>query len=175
MSLRILTLLGCLLAASPAAPAGETTWQRNAPWLQEQIGDCAGGEDLDACRYFPARALDRLFGIERMCQGEACANHWQVAETVLGGDGWTELGNASDQAALTKARDMATGGMPVVAIYGGMVALVMPGKAFPSQRWSRNVPLAVGARVDQPDASIYGKGLNFLFSEPETVTLYVHK
>ena len=98
-----------------------------------------------------------------------------MAETILEGEGWTELGSASDQAALTKARDMATGGLPVIAVYGGMVALVMPGKLFPSQRWSRNVPLAVGTRVDQPDASIYGKGLNFLFSDPETVTLYVHK
>jgi hypothetical protein len=175
MSLRILPVLWCVLAASPVVLAGETTWQRNATWLQEQVGDCAGGEDPDACRYFPARALDRLFGIEQMCQGEACANHWQVAETVLEGEGWTELGSASDQAALTKARDMATGGLPVIAVYGGMVALVMPGKLFPSQRWSRNVPLAVGVRVDQPDASIYGKGLNFLFSDPDTVTLYVHK
>jgi hypothetical protein len=175
MSLRLLAILWSLLAAAPLALAGETTWQRNATWLQEQIGDCAAGEAPDACRYFPARALDRLFGIEQMCKGEACANHWQVAETVLGGQGWTELGSASDQIALSKARDMATGGLPVIALYGGMVALVMPGKLFPSHRWSRNVPLAVGTRVDQPDASIYGKGLNFLFSDPQTVTLYVHK
>jgi hypothetical protein len=173
MSLRILAVL--LLGACPVGLAAETTWQRNADWLQEQIEECAGGTDLDACRYFPARALDRLFGLEAMCEEGTCAHHWQVAETVLDSGGWTELGTAADQAALSKARDMATGGLPVVAVYGGMVALVMPGDLFPSQRWSRNVPLAVGARVDQPDASVYGKGLNFLFSDPETVTLYVHK
>ncbi len=175
MSLRILAIALCSFIAAAPVLAADTTWQRNANWLQEQVGDCAGGEDLGACRYFPARALDRLFGIEHMCEGETCANHWQVAESVLEGDGWTELGSATDQAALSKARDMATGGLPVVAVYGGMVALVMPGQLFPSHRWSRNVPLAVGARVDQPDASIYAKGLNFLFSDPETVTLYVHK
>ena len=175
MSLRILAIVSCLLAGAPLALAGDTTWQRNATWLQQQIGECAGGEAPDACRYFPARALDRLFGIEQMCKGESCSNHWQVAETILDGEGWTELGSASDQATLTKARDMAAGGLPVIAVYGGMVALVMPGKLFPSQRWSRNVPLAVGTRVDQPDASIYAKGLNFLFSDPQTVTLYVHK
>ena len=175
MSLRILAIVSCLLAGAPVALAGDTTWQRNSTWLQEQIGECAGGEAPDACRYFPARALDRLFGIEQLCKGETCANSWQVAESVVEGEGWTELGSASDQAALTKARDMATGGLPVIAVYGGMIALVMPGKLFPSQRWSRNVPLAVGTRVDQPDASVYGKGLNFLFSDPQTVTLYVHK
>ena len=175
MSLRTFAVLLLGLGACPASLAGDTTWQRNAAWLQQQINECAESTDPDACRYFPARALDRLFGIDEMCEDGSCAHHWQVAETVLGSGSWTELGTAADQAALTTARDMATGGLPVVAVYGGMVALVMPGKAFPSERWSRNVPLAVGARVDQPDASVYGKGLNFLFSDPETVTLYVHK
>src|SRR5262245_45040918 len=118
MSLRILAIVSYLLAGAPAAMAGDTPWQRHATWLQQQIRDCAAGDAPDACRYFPARALDRLFGIEQMCKGESCANHWQVAETVLGGVGWTELGSASDQAALTKARDMATGGLPVIAVYG---------------------------------------------------------
>jgi hypothetical protein len=175
MSLRTFAILLLGLGACPASLAGDTTWQRNAAWLRQQINECAESADPDACRYFPARALDRLFGIDEMCEDGSCAHHWQVAETVLGSGSWTELGTAADQAALTTARDMATGGLPVVAVYGGMVALVMPGKAFPSERWSRNVPLAVGARVDQPDASVYGKGLNFLFSDPETVTLYVHK
>ena len=176
MSLRILAILSCVLAGAPAALAGDTTWQRNATWLQQQVGDCAGGEDPDACRYFPARALDRLFGIDQMCKGGV------LRQSLAGGrdrSGGRRAGPSWEapptRPALTKARDMATGGLPVVAVYGGMVALVMPGKLFPSQRWSRNVPLAVGTRVDQPDASIYAKGLNFLFSDPETVTLYVHK
>jgi hypothetical protein len=51
----------------------------------------------------------------------------------------------------------------------------MPGKLFPSQRWKHGVPIAAGARVDKPEASVYGKGLNFLFSDPTKVSLYAHK
>jgi hypothetical protein len=72
---------------------------------------------------------------------------------------------------------MATGGLAVVAVNAsvGWVVLVMPGDLYPSQRWRRNVPVAVGTRLDQPDASVYRQGLNFLFSDPSKVTLYVHK
>ena len=175
MSHRILVMLVPLLLAQQPVWAAETTWRRNADWLEEQIGSCADGSDPDACRFFPARALSRLFGLEELCQGESCVGPWTVAETVLEGDEWSELGSASDQAVLTKACDMATGGLPVIAVHGGMIALIMPGPLYPSQRWSRDVPLAVGARVDDPAASVYAKGLNFLFSDPEAVTLYVYK
>jgi hypothetical protein len=175
MSLRMLPAVCALLfAASGGAGAGETTWERNAGWLEEQIDGCAQHLDPDACRFFPARALDRLFGIEQMCEGESCIGPWKIAELAIEREGWTELGSASDQAVLTKAAEMARGGLAVVAIHGGMVALIMPGELFPSQRWSRNVPLAVGARVDDPAASVYAKGLNFLFSDPAKVILYVY-
>jgi len=173
MSPRIVPIVCLLLFAAHGAHAGETTWQRNATWLGEQIVGCAEGLDSDACRFFPARALDRLFGIEDMCAGESCIGPWSVAELVIDGPGWTELGTGSDQAVLTKAAEMARGGLAVVAIHGGMVALVMPGEMYASERWSRNVPLAVGTRVDDPAASVYAKGLNFLFSDPAKVTLYV--
>jgi len=174
MPVRTLTLLA-LLAAGAGTSAAETTWTRNASWLEQQISACATGEDPVVCRYFPARALDRLFGLEELCDGDACVNPWRVAELAIEGDAWSPLGKADDQAVLARAQQMAAGGLPVVAIYGGMVALVMPGNLFPSERWRRNVPLAVGTRVDDPEASVYGKGLNFLFSDPSQVSLYVHK
>jgi hypothetical protein len=79
----------------------------------------------------------------------------------------------------SRAQEMAVGGLPVVAVQAagdrGFIAIVMPGKLYPSQRWSLNVPLAVGARVDKPEDSVYAKGLNFLFSDPAKVTLYAYK
>ena len=85
MLLRVLAALSVGVCAAATGFAGETTWQRNADWLKEQIGQCAGDANPDACRYFPARALDRLFGIEQMCQAASCANPWEVAEVVLEG------------------------------------------------------------------------------------------
>jgi len=49
------------LIAGPCA--AQTAWERNADWIEEQIEDCAEGWDAAACRYFSARALSRLFGL----------------------------------------------------------------------------------------------------------------
>ena len=171
---RLRAVLTLLLLAYSSTWASETTWERNAAWLKAQINSCVDGTDPDACRRFPARTLHRLFGIDQLCEMDSCVNPWRIAEMAVSGDGWSLLGLAEDQDVLTKAQQMANGGLPVIAVHGGMVALVMPGKLFPSQAWMRNVPLAVGARVDEPSASVYAKGLSFLFSSPDSVTLYVH-
>lgn len=163
------------LIAGPCT--AQTTWERNADWLEEQIEDCAEGWDTAACRYFSARALRRLFGVPEVCSGESCMNPTQLAERIAKGDPWAELGAATEQTVLNQAQQMATGGLPVVAVNEsiGWVVLVMPGNLYPSVRWRRNVPVAVGTRLDEPYASVYGQGLNFLFSDPSKVTLYVHK
>jgi hypothetical protein len=169
----------CLLAANGAVVAGNTTWDRNAAWLEEQINHCASGNDEDACRYFPARALARLFGLAEFCSGGNCMNAAEIATKVAAGGEWSLLGPATDQKILNQAQDMAIGGLAVIAVRVwddmGLVAIVMPGKLFPSQTWKHEVPIATGARVDKPSASTYGKGLNFLFADPSKVTLYVHK
>jgi len=174
----IAAVSACILTGS-AAMAGNTTWERNASWLEEQVRHCATGNDDDACRYFPARALARLFGLAEFCSGSNCMNSPEIAAKITAGGEWSLLGPASDQKVLTQAQDMAVGGLAVVAVRGsgdmGLVALIMPGKLFPSQRWKHGVPIAAGARVDKPEASVYGKGLNFLFSDPTKVSLYAHK
>lgn len=166
-----------LLYLVAGACAAQTTWERNAGWIEEQIEDCAESWDTAACRYFSARALNRLFGLAEVCSDESCMNPIQLAEQIARGGTWAQLGAATEQAVLIQAQQMATGGLPVVAVNAsvGWVVLVMPGDLYPSQRWRRNVPVAVGTRLDQPEASVYGQGLNFLFSDPSKVTLYVHK
>ena len=91
-------------------------------------------------------------------------------------DKWGALGAASDQAVLDKARELAAT-KAVVAILNeedrGQMAIIMPGAAVPSGKWGLNVPIAVGARVDRPESSVYAKGLNWLFADPAKVTIYV--
>jgi hypothetical protein len=86
------------------------------------------------------------------------------------------LGAANDQAVLDKARELAAT-KAVVAILKeddrGQIAIVMPGAAVASGRWGLKVPIGVGARVDRPEASVYAKGLNWLFADPAKVVVYV--
>ena len=178
MSKRTLNACAILVLYSGIAGAGGT-WDRNAGWLQEHIQACQKRTEEFACRYFPARAMKQLFGMGEFCSEEHCLLSHEIAAEILKGGHWAALGRASDQAILTQAQEMATGGLPVIAVQAGsdkgLIAIVMPGKLFPSQRWSRTVPLGVGTRVDRPEDSVYGKGINFLFSEPAKVTLYAYK
>ena len=173
---RVLVAASLSLSLSGAC-AAQTTWSRNASWLEEQIASCAQGQDLATCRTFSARALSRLFGVLDLCNSTSCMSSLQLSSEIAKGGPWTPLGAATEQTVLTQAQQMAVGGLPVVAVNAaiGWVVLVMPGELYPSQRWRRNVPAAAGTRLDQPDGSVYGKGLNFLFSEPSQVTLYVYK
>lgn len=176
MLLRMLATAWLSLLVSGAC-AAETTWARNADWLEQQIAGCAEDQDLATCRTFSARALSRLFGVLDVCTTTSCMSSLQLSTQIAKGGPWTPLGAATEQAVLTQAQKMAVGGLPVVAVNAavGWVVLVMPGEMYPSQRWRRNVPAAAGTRIDQPDSSVYGKGLNFLFSDPSKVTLYVYK
>lgn len=165
------------LASGVAVAAG--TWERNASWLQEQIEACQNRSEEFACRYFPARAFKQLFGMGEFCSDDRCLLSHEMAARIAKDTQWAALGSASDQAILTQAHDMATGGLPVIAVHAGadkgLIAIVMPGKLLAAQSWSMKVPLAVGTRVDKPESSVYGKGLNFLFSDPAKVTLYAYK
>jgi hypothetical protein len=172
-------VLGSALASAGGAIAGDTTWDRNASWLREQIDNCVEGKGEYACRHFAARALHQLFAIDDYCKADACLQSHEIAAELSKDSHWEVIGKGDQQAVLNQAQEMATGGLPVIAVQAGadkgLVAIVMPGRLVPSQRWSRNVPVSVGTRLDKPEGSVYGKGLNFLFSDPSKVTLYAYK
>ena len=58
----------------------------------------------------------------------------------------------------------------------GQVAIIMPGEPVPSGKWGMDrVPIGTSARTDAPDRSIYGEGINWVFSDPARVTLYARQ
>jgi len=176
--LRILALLAALLAV-PAHAADP--WVQNDGYLKSAIDECrAAGKDRTTCRHFTGEALDRLFGIGGFCKPNRCLKAVEIEWELRHNPGmWTALGAASDQAALDKARELAGNGKAVIAVQNdrdrGQVAIIMPGAAVPSGSWGLKVPIAVAARVDRPERSVYGKGINWLFDEPGAVKLYAHK
>ena len=162
----------------PAVASAEDVWSRNDGYLKSAINDCsAAGAYRTVCRNFTGEALNRLFGIGDFCTASRCMKaveiEWEIRKHP---DQWAVLGAANDQSVLDKARELART-RAVVAILKeadrGQIAIVMPGAAVPSGRWGLNVPIGVGARIDHPEASVYGKGLNWLFADPAKVIVYV--
>ena len=162
----------------PAIASAEDTWTKNDGYLKSAINDCsASGSDRTACRHFTGEALNRLFGIDDFCTDKRCLKAVEIEWTIRNKpDKWGPLGAASDQAVLDKARELAAT-KAVVAILNeddrGQMAIIMPGAPIASGKWNLRVPIAVAARVDRPESSVYGKGLNWIFTDPAKVTLYV--
>jgi hypothetical protein len=162
----------------PAFASAQDIWARNDGYLTSAINDCAAaGADRTVCRNFTGEALNRLFGIGDFCTDSRCMMaveiEWEIRNHP---DKWGPLGAANDQAVLDRARELAAT-KAVLAVLNeadrGQIAIVMPGAALASGKWGLNVPIGVGARVDRPEASVYGKGLNWLFADPAKVLLYV--
>ena len=178
--MRILRALSVALAAlMPLYAHAENAWVSNDGYLRSAIKDCTtAGPDRTICRHFTGEALVRLFGIGDFCTESRCLKaveiEWELRNKP---DKWGALGAANDQAVLDKARELSANGKAMIAVQNsddrGQIGIIMPGAAVPSGKWRLNVPIAVAARVDRPEASFYGKGINWLFSDPARVTLYV--
>ena len=175
-SLRVFGFATVLLL--PALAVAADVWTENDGYLKSMINDCsAAGADRTVCRNFTGEALNRLFGIGDFCTRSRCMMaveiEWEIRNAPAK---WGALGSANDQAILDKARELAAT-KAVVAILNeadrGQIAIVMPGAAVPSGRWGLKVPIGVGTRVDRPEASVYAKGLNWLFADPAKVVVYV--
>jgi hypothetical protein len=175
-SLRVFGFAALLVL--PAFAWAQDVWSKNDDYLKSAINDCtAAGADRTVCRNFTGEALNRLFGIGDFCTESRCMKAVEIEWELRNNPGkWGVLGAANDQAVLDKARELAAT-KAVVAILKeqdrGQIAIVMPGAAVPSGQWGLKVPIGVGARVDRPEASVYGKGLNWLFADPANVVVYV--
>ena len=175
-SLGMLGIATLLLVPAPAS--AEDVWTKNDGYLRNAINDCSAADtDRSVCRNFTGEALKRLFGINDFCVKSRCMKAVEIEWTIRkASDKWGALGSANDQAVLDKARELAAT-KAVLAILNekdrGQVAIIMPGAPVTSDKWGLNVPIGVGARVDRPESSVYGKSLTWLFADPAKVNIYV--
>ena len=158
-------------------------WTEHGDWAKSQINDCqaATGGAVDVCRYFAAEAFKQLFGIDDFCAGTGCMTAPEIESEIRNNpEKWTVLGTADDQVAFDKARELAGQGQAVVAGQNvedrSQVAIIMPGEPVPSGKCAMDrEPIGTSARTDAPDRSIYGEGINWVFSDPTKVTLYARQ
>jgi hypothetical protein len=177
----LMSRLAILVLLCPVSLHAEDTWVANDGYLKGAINDCmAAGADRAVCRNFTGEALERLFGIGDFCTESRCLKaveiEWELRNTPAK---WEALGAATDQAVLDRGRELAASGKAVLAVLNdkdrGQIAIIMPGASIPSGRWGLKVPIAVAARVDRPDQSVYGKGLSWIFPEAEKVSIYARR
>lgn len=180
--LRSMLFGGALIALSCSANAQSDPWTAHGDWVSSAIKSCQQATgDLSPCNDFAGQALDRLLGTTEFCSDSHCMLSAEIEAKLRDNpEHWQLVGGASDQAVLDKARDLAASGKIVVAAQSennlGQIAILMPGKPVPSGKWAMDrVPIAAAARADAPAKSVYGEGINWVFSDPSKVTLYAHR
>jgi hypothetical protein len=180
---RSIAIAGLLAGTASVASAQGDPWTQHGDWVKSQISACQAVSDdsRDVCRYFAAEAFRQVFGIEDFCAAERCMTAPEIESEIRNNtQQWTVLGTADDQSVLDNARELAGQGNAVVAGQNvedrSQVAIIMPGNPVPSGKWAMDrVPIAASARTDAPDRSVYGEGINWVFSDPARVTLYVRQ
>ena len=173
---------GFLTLLAFTAQAQSDPWIQHGDWISSAIKSCQDARDeLSPCSNFAAQALDKLIGQDEFCGGSHCLLAAEIeAQLRNNPERWQLIGGASDQAVLDKARELATAGNIVVAAHSednlGQIAILMPGRPVPSGKWAMDrIPLAAAARPAAPEKSVYGSGINWVFSEPSKVMLYMHR
>jgi len=180
---RSIFLVGIFSGFSVLVYAQADPWTQHGDWAKGQINNCQAVSDdtRDICRFFAAQALKELFGIDDFCGGNRCMTAPEIESQIRNSpEQWNVLGSADDQTVLDKARELAGQGQAVIAGQDvedrSQVAIIMPGKPVPSGKWAMDrVPIGAAARTDSPDRSIYGEGINWIFSDPVRVILYVRQ
>lgn len=177
--LRSIITSGFLALLAFNTHAQSDPWTQHGDWVSSAIKSCQEAtDDLSACSDFSAQALDKLLGTDEFCGGSHCLLAVEIeAELRNNPEKWQLIGGASDQAVLDKAREFATAGKIVVAAHSedslGQIAIIMPGQPVASGKWGVDrVPLGAAARYAAPDKSVYGAGINWVFSDPTKVMLY---
>lgn len=180
--LRSMLVAGILTGFAITAFSQSDPWTQHGDWISSAVRSCkdAAG-DQAPCADFAGQALDRLLGASEFCGESRCMLMAGIENDLRNNpERWQLVGGAADQGVLDKARELAAAGKIVVAAQSennlGQVAIIMPGRPVPSGKWAmERVPVGAAARPDAPEKSVYGEGINWVFSDPSRVTVYAHR
>jgi hypothetical protein len=129
--------------------------------VQDQAPAAGQQNDLFACNWFVGAALAKFWGRTEfflspvgryMTTDELVA----IPEDGWSNMGWTVIGPALDQDALSSAEDAAFRGDAVVALGAGHVAVILPGGLASSSDWKLNVPRAAQLKINDFDHAFVG-------------------
>ena len=148
--------------------------------ILEEYNDCsANSESRNDCKNFTARAICEYYGIDDLkIDGEYVEYH-AIFDFVTTDATWKNLGLATVQESLDNAQQMANDGFPVVAIdtedKHKLAIIIIEGEQVKSGSWGLNAPTcAAFFPASGPEPFIH-KTLNYAFSSPEGIQLWVRK
>ena len=155
-------------------------WEASLDSLLQEIAECQPPvANTDPCSFITSRAIKAVYGIsdfEITGQSNWFMSASGIINFVSESADWTDLGNANNQEALSKAQEAANAGKATLAILmekpQGHVVVILPGKLTPSGKWGVSVPNSASFFLNVPKLSYVGKPLSYAFKESANVEIF---
>ena len=148
--------------------------------ILEEYNDCnANAENRNDCKNFTARAICEYYGIDDLKKDGEYVEYHDIFDFVTKDASWKNLGMATEQVTLDNAQKMANDGFPVVAIAvedkHKLAIIIIEGELKKSGKWGLSAPQCAAFFPASGPKPFIHKTLNYAFSSPEGIQLWVKK
>ncbi len=148
--------------------------------ILEEYNECSvNAETRNDCKNFTARAICAYYGIDDLKKGGEYVEYPDIYDFVTADPSWKNLGMATEQKTLDNAQKMANDGFPVVAIAvedkHKLAIIIIEGEQVKSGSWGLNAPTCAAFFPASGPKPFIHKTLNYAFSSPEGIQLWVKK
>lgn len=162
---------GTMADPSPAKPFDVETG--SIEQVVAEFKECKANSDAaHGCKDYPAKAICTIYGINDFMTGPGSYMDYDEIEANLTGD-WQMVGMAGNQEAHNAAQNAANEGRAAFAIGKGNVAIIISGEQTKSSGWGVKCPNAASMFMSNPEGSFIGKTINYAWSDPADVKIYV--
>ena len=148
--------------------------------ILEEYNECSvNAESRNDCKNFTARAICEYYGIDDLKKEGDYVEYHDIYDFVTADESWKNLGMATVQETLDNAQQMANEGFAVVAIdvedKHKLAIVIIEGEQVKSGSWSLNAPQCAAFFPASGPKPFIHKTLNYAFSSPESIQLWVKK
>ena len=148
--------------------------------ILEEYNECsANAESRNDCKNFTARAICEYYGIDDLKKDGEYVEYHDIYDFVTADASWKNLGMAAEQKTLDNAQQMANNGFAVVAIdvkdKHKLAIVIIEGEQVKSGSWGLKAPTCAAFFPASGPKPFIHKTLNYAFSSPEGIQLWVKK
>lgn len=140
----------------------------------------ASSEGPAVCKGYAAMAVCGNYEISDFYDPEN--GYWdydEIVEKIGDLDNWEHAGTGDDQEALDRAQEAANNGKAAIAVSledgKENVAVIVAGEQKASGSWGVKCPTVAFFFPNRPDDSFIDKTLNYAFTDPDEVEIYIRK
>ena len=176
----ILSLSILLLSSCAEEKTSSSKKRQTIETILEEYNSCQEvAETSHECKNFTARAICEYYGIEDLMKDGKYVDYPEIYNIVSTSPEWKNLGMATDQEVLDNAQNEANQGYAVVAVNtdddNKLAIMVIEGEQVKSSSWGTKVPTCAAFFPANGPEPFINKTMNYAWSKPDAIQLWVRK